>query len=139
MFICTCRGYSPQTLRPYRDSSHLIEGSTLTMVTKNNFNIRGGGADAFGKCTYNPMQPQTDHGYAKFYSILKFLVGTHILKVTGYRWAVRTLAMCIFVNISSWLCLNIIRLSKEERFCDIQLHKIFLLLMTIQAIKNISW
>ena len=61
-----------------------MQDLTLTMVTKNNSTIRGGGADVFGKCTYNPLHPQTDLGYAKFFSILKYLVGSKNCTYTMY-------------------------------------------------------
>ena len=51
-------------------------GDKLTMVTLRSDDIYDGEYKIFGKCTYNPQCNQTDRGYAKFYSILYYLVST---------------------------------------------------------------
>ncbi len=46
----------------------------ITMVTNQSYLLYDGGVRSFGKCTYNPTIPQTDKGYAVFYSALYYLV-----------------------------------------------------------------
>jgi len=46
------------------------------MVLKNPAIHIGSYTAEYGKKTYNMLQPQTDDGIAKFFSILRYLVGT---------------------------------------------------------------
>ena len=55
--------------------SHVVE---LMLSTKPMYACRGGFVYSYGKCTYNLMVEQTDKGFSKFYSILRFIVSYYL-------------------------------------------------------------
>ena len=74
---CTLfRGKDAESVEHLQSTDVMKSGDKLTMVTLRSDDIYDGQYKSFGKCTYNPQCPQTDRGYAKFYSILYYLVST---------------------------------------------------------------
>ena len=47
----------------------------LLMIPQSHYRLQGG--YDYGKCTYAPVVGQTDVGFAKFYSILYYVVSAH--------------------------------------------------------------
>lgn len=72
------RGKNAESVEHLQSTDVMKSGDKLTMVTLRSDDIYDGQEyKSFGKCTYNPQCPQTDIGYAKFYSILYYLVSTN--------------------------------------------------------------
>lgn len=63
-------------LEPLDIYTELRDGDRITMVLKNPAMHIGIYTAEYGKKSYNMLQPQTDEGIAKFFSILRYLVST---------------------------------------------------------------
>jgi len=65
--------YARKGLEPLDIYTELRDGDRITMVLKNPAMHIGIYTAEYGKKSYNMLQPQTDEGIAKFFSILRYL------------------------------------------------------------------
>jgi len=65
--------YARRGFEPLDIYTELRDGDRITMVLKNPAVHIGSYTAEYGKKTYNMLQPQTDDGIAKFFSILRYL------------------------------------------------------------------
>ncbi len=84
------RGYSHERLDPFVE---LQDKDVIRVVVRDPEEIVNPQNAHYGVRSYNPLMPQTDLGMSKFYSILKFLVGSVLNNDNNYISLVSTIVL----------------------------------------------